>query len=51
MAARLEKQYKQMVGKPALVVELKYDKTAYSAIQQIKERCYAQALEGYVGIV
>lgn len=37
------------VNKPALVVELKYDKTAYSAIQQIKERRYTQALEGYVG--
>ena len=36
-------------GKPALVVELKYNKTAYSAIQQIKDRHYTQALEGYVG--
>lgn len=36
-------------GKPALVVELKYDKTANSAIQQIKDRQYTQALEGYVG--
>ena len=26
----------------------KYDKTAYAAIQQIKERHYMQALEGYV---
>lgn len=36
-------------GKPALVVELKYDKTANAAIQQIKDRHYTQALEGYVG--
>ena len=37
------------VNKPALVVELKYDKTAYTAIQQIKDRQYTQALEGYAG--
>ena len=36
-------------GKPALVVELKYDKSARAAIQQIKDRHYTQALEGYVG--
>ena len=36
-------------GKPALVVELKYDKTAPAAIQQIKDRQYAKALEGYAG--
>lgn len=36
-------------GKPALVVELKYDKSADTAIQQIKERHYTQALEGYLG--
>lgn len=36
-------------GKPALVVELKYDKTADAAIQQIKDRQYTKALEGYVG--
>ncbi|MDE7424470.1 MAG: ATP-binding protein [Lachnospiraceae bacterium] len=34
---------------PALVVELKYNKTAESAIQQIKNRQYTQALEGYTG--
>ena len=33
--------------KPALVIELKYDKTADAAIQQIKDRQYTQALEGY----
>lgn len=37
------------VGKPALVVELKYDKSADAAIQQIKDRKYTQALEGYTG--
>lgn len=37
------------VRKPALVVELKYDKTVNAAIQQIKERHYTQALEGYAG--
>ncbi len=35
--------------KPALVVELKYDKNAESAIQQIKDRQYTQALDGYRG--
>ena len=33
-------------GKPALVVELKYDKSVNSALQQIKDRHYTQALEG-----
>ena len=36
-------------GKPALVVELKYDRSVSSAIQQIKDRHYTQALEGYAG--
>ena len=36
-------------GKPALIIELKYDKSAPAAIQQIKDRYYTQALEGYVG--
>lgn len=36
-------------GKPALVVELKYDKIADTAIQQIKGKHYTQALEGYAG--
>ncbi|MDE6516924.1 MAG: AAA family ATPase, partial [Acetatifactor sp.] len=30
-------------------VELKYDKSARTAIQQIKDRQYTQALEGYSG--
>lgn len=36
-------------GKPALVVELKYDKTAETAIRQIRDRQYTKALEGYAG--
>jgi len=36
------------VDKPALVVELKYNRTD-AAIRQIKERRYIQALEGYTG--
>lgn len=35
--------------KPALVVELKYDKSADTAIRQIRDRQYTQALEGYRG--
>lgn len=37
------------VNKPALVVELKYDKDAQTAIRQIRDRQYPQALEGYRG--
>ncbi|MCM1258852.1 MAG: ATP-binding protein, partial [Roseburia sp.] len=35
--------------KPALVVELKYGKSANTAIQQIKDRKYTQQIEGYTG--
>jgi len=35
--------------KPALVVELKYDKSAETALRQIRDRQYSQALEGYSG--
>lgn len=35
--------------KPALVIELKYDKNAEAAIRQIKDRQYTQALAGYAG--
>jgi hypothetical protein len=38
-------------GKPAMVIELKYDKSAPAAIRQIKDRRYTQALEGYSGEV
>lgn len=37
------------VKKPALVVELKYDQTADTAIRQIKDRHYIQVLEGFTG--
>lgn len=37
------------VRKPALIVELKYGRTARSALQQIKDRQYVQALEHYTG--
>lgn len=36
-------------NKPALVVELKYNKSAETAIWQIKDRKYTQALLGYSG--
>lgn len=36
-------------ARPALVVELKYDRTAAAAIQQIKDRQYTQALGDYAG--
>ncbi len=36
-------------GKPAIIVELKYDKSAETALQQIKNRKYTQALERYSG--
>ncbi|MDE7212251.1 MAG: AAA family ATPase, partial [Lachnospiraceae bacterium] len=35
--------------KPAMIVELKYNKSVDAAIQQIKDRKYVQALEGYEG--
>lgn len=35
--------------KPALVVELKWNKSAYGAIRQIKDRHYASAIEDYAG--
>ena len=39
------------VNKPALVVELKYDKAASGAISQIKEKQYAEKLIDYCGDV
>lgn len=36
-------------NRPALIVELKYAQTAKTALQQIKDRHYTQALEGYSG--
>lgn len=32
-----------------MAIELKYNKTAYAAIQQIKEKHYIHGLEGYRG--
>lgn len=40
---------KQFQDKPALVVELKWDKDARGAIEQIREREYCKSLEGYEG--
>lgn len=37
------------VSKPALVLELKWNKTAEAAIKQIKERNYVQSLGDYAG--
>lgn len=37
------------VQKPVLVIELKYNQSASTAIRQIKDRHYTQALEGYTG--
>jgi hypothetical protein len=34
-------------NKPAMIIELKYDKNADTAIRQIKEKKYAGALKGY----
>ncbi len=39
------------VEKPAVVVELKYDKSAEGAISQIKAKGYAESLKDYVGEV
>ena len=36
-------------GKPALVIELKYNESADTALRQIRDRRYTQALEGYAG--
>lgn len=35
--------------KPAVIVELKYDRSVRSAISQIREKQYPQVLEGYSG--
>ena len=35
--------------KPAMIVELKYDKSAKGAIEQIKEKNYVSALKEYKG--
>ena len=40
---------KQFPDKPALVVELKWNKSAHGAIAQIREKNYCQSLEEYQG--
>ncbi len=40
---------KQFSDKPALLIELKWSKTAESALEQIKEKCYPKALKDYSG--
>ncbi len=37
--------------KPALLVELKWNKSAEGAVKQIKEKQYVKALDGYMGTV
>lgn len=39
------------VNKPAIVVELKWNKDTDTAIEQIKERKYVESLKGYSGEV
>lgn len=40
---------KRYTDKPALIVELKWDKSVEGAISQIKEKKYPHALENYGG--
>lgn len=42
---------KRNVTKPAMIVELKWNKNADTAISQIREKKYVQALKGYEGEV
>lgn len=37
------------VQKPAIIIELKYNQSVDTALQQIKDRRYSQVLEGYAG--
>ena len=37
------------LDKPAIVIELKWDKSAVGAIEQIKEKQYGNALKDYQG--
>ena len=39
------------INKPAIVVELKWNKTVSAAIDQIKQKQYVQSLKGYSGEV
>ena len=40
---------KAYADKPALLIELKWDKSAETALAQIKEKRYPDALEEYAG--
>ena len=40
---------KKYVDKPAIVIELKWDKSAVGALEQIKEKNYGDVLEDYQG--
>ena len=40
---------KKFSDKPALLVELKWDKSANGAIEQIKQKQYCKSLEDYQG--
>lgn len=40
---------KHAAGRPALLIELKWNQTAESALSQIREKCYPKALEDYKG--
>ena len=48
----MKPRWKRAAGsKPAIMVELKADKDAETAIRQIKERRYAGALQHYKGAI
>lgn len=40
---------KKYLDKPAVVIQLKWDKSASGAIKQIKEKHYGEALKDYQG--
>lgn len=42
---------KKFKEKPALIIELKWDKSAHGAISQIKEKQYCKSLEEYEGAI
>lgn len=42
---------KKYADKPAMIIELKWNKDAESAVSQIYEKCYPAGLKGYRGEV
>lgn len=42
---------KMHLDKPAVIIELKWDKSALGALDQIKEKHYVDALKDYMGNV